>query len=61
MYVEVRHHPVRPAVADEIGLAVAVEVEPAQHDAARDGLLEDAGAHGLAVEVLAADLGSRDG
>ncbi len=41
--------PVFPAMACEVSLAVAVEVQAARHDASRDGLLPDAGVYNFAL------------
>ena len=44
-----QHGPERAAVADEVGLPVAVDVESVDPYAPDDGLLEDAGSDGLAL------------
>lgn len=51
---------VNPAMALQIGLAVAVEIERAQHDAFRNRMLEDAGGRGL-VAAAAVDIGDLPG
>ena len=45
-----QHGPERAAMADEVGLAIAVDVESVDPYAPVDGLLEDPGSHGLALD-----------